>query len=147
MPMNPLVLKLIGGLAAVCALMALVADRNRWKGKAVERQAEIARLCDATREAAGQPKLDCRRAEQQIRLLGQALRGVKAALEDQNARVAALGAESKRQQAAAAAAASRGAERARDAGRAVAGLEASARSSGRLERPCEPSEAVRERWR
>jgi len=145
--MNSLVLKLIGGLAAVLMLVLLVADRNRWKGKAADRQAQLTEICTATRDASGNPKLDCKLVSKQIGLIGAALKLTTSTLDQQNAAVRQLGAATASQRERAAAAEKRATARARDADRTRAALEASARSGGAERQPCVPSEAVRESWR
>lgn len=145
--LNSLMFKLIGGLLVLLFVVGLVVSRNNWKEKAEDRQARIEATCQAVREASANPKLDCRKVDEQIRLTGKALADTKGALARQSAAIDALAAETAdaKQQAAKADKAAQ--ERARRPAAVTADLLASSRSSDRLAKPCEPSETVKRNWR
>lgn len=145
--MNPFMLKMIAGLGAVLMIGLLVADRNNWRGKANDRQETIAATCAAVRAAVGKPKLDCKQVDRQVGLMGNAMRDLTGAVGRQTEAVNRLSAETARAKAEGAEASRQGAERARTAERSSGALAASSRASGRTERPCEPSEALKESWR
>lgn len=136
--------RLIGGFALFLAVAAFVAmaiswrsERNRlleWQGGVVE----------ATREAAVNPKLGKDGVAKQIRLLGDSIRDMKAAIGRQNEAVNALAARTAAQQAESARAVLKAAERAEAALATSERLNASARAGGRV---CEPSAALTEAWR
>lgn len=91
--------KLIGGLVALLILVGLIADRGRWMHRAHNDEAQLATICASVRAAADNPKLDCKKVPQQIAALGDSLKATTAALNDQNAKVAALGQQTVEQQA------------------------------------------------
>lgn len=134
-------------IAVAAALGLLIHDRNNWKAKADDRGAKLVTICQATRDAAGKPKLDCGQAALQIKYLGQAVGTLRAGIARQNAAVASLGAETARQQADAAQARKAAEKRASKAESASERLLASARSSERQTKPCEPSKALEGAWR
>jgi hypothetical protein len=82
----------------------------------------------------------------QIQFLGEAVGTLKRAIADQNAKVAAMGAETARQQELARQASQEARERAKRASAASAGLQASSRAGERLSKPCVPSKALKEAW-
>jgi hypothetical protein len=65
--------KLIGGLVAILLVLGLVAERSRWMHRAHTAEAENATVCAAIRAAADNPKMDCKRAAQQVGLMGQSI--------------------------------------------------------------------------
>jgi hypothetical protein len=139
-------LKLIGigvGALAVIALLALV---NTWRVGYHDRGEKLAAICSATRAASGQPKLKCGDVPAQIQFLGEAVGTLKRAIAEQNAKVAAMGAETARQQELAAQAVQSAAGRAKRASAASEGLDASSRAGERLTKPCEPSAELRRAW-
>jgi hypothetical protein len=81
--------KLIGGLVAALILVALIADRGRWMHRAHNDEQQLSNVCDAVREAANRPKLDCKQMPQQIQFLGDALNDVRAKTETAKASDAA----------------------------------------------------------
>lgn len=103
-----------------------------------------AKDCAAAALAAGNPKLDCRRAAEQIRALGEGLAQARAAIEKQNAAVNALASKSAAQQASAAIVIKRAQDRARDASAVAQRLRA---SSGKAGDPCVPSSALIDAWK
>lgn len=145
--MNALAFKLIGGVAAAMMLFLLVADRNRWKGKAEARAEKLELICGTVRDAAGNPKLACRDVVIQISELGKSNARLKAALERQNAAVARMGAETARQKQVAAEALERATGRAKAATSVSDRLAASALLEARKSAPCTPSEELVESWR
>lgn len=145
--LNALAFKLIGGLAAVLLLAALVVDRNRWKGKAAAYNAEAIALWHETRDAADNPKLERKDARRQIKELGESNARLKVAIERQNAEVARLGAETARQKQIAAEALRRATGRAEAAVSAADRLIASSRSEARKSAPCAFSDELLRAWR
>lgn len=142
--------KLIGYAAGALAIVALLLTINGWRVHAAERKAELQAICQATRAASGQPKLKCSEVGKQIKFMGEAISTLSDSLAKQNAAIAALGAESKRQQAEADKAAAGAAGRARAAEQAAERLRASARAgvpSGAAAGVCEPSKALSEAWK
>ena len=135
------------GLAVAGLIAFLAISRGNWIDRAKGAEAQLAAICEVTRKAANNPKLACKDAPEQVRLLGKAVTDLKGAIARQNAAVAEMGATTKRQQEAAAVAQKRAEKRADRAEDTAAGLLASSRSKGRQERPCEPSEALVEAWR
>jgi hypothetical protein len=136
--------KLIGGLVAILLVLGLVAERSRWMHRAHTAEAENATVCAAIRAAADNPKMDCKRAAQQVGLMGQSIANLKAGIAKQNAAVNALATESDRQKAEAAKAVSSAQGRAREAQATSARLAASSRSGGPA---CEPSKVLKGAWR
>lgn len=145
--MNPLLLKAIAALGALLLVILVVADRNRWRSKAQDRQDQITQTCAAVRAAVGKPKLDCRQADRQIAMLGTGVRDLTAAANRAAIAINRLADDTKAAKAAAAEASRKAAQRARGVETTSAGLAASARSGERMARPCEPSEALKEVWR
>lgn len=144
--LNPLALRILGGAIALLLLVALVVDRNQWKARAGDRAAQIEVICTATRSAAVNPKLDCKRVPAQVAELGASIAALKRSLANQNAaldRLAAAGAEQRK---ASAVAQERAQARASTAEGTRAALEASARSGGAQRAPCEVSRAVKDAW-
>jgi hypothetical protein len=88
---------------AVAGIFAwTVHSRNHWKALATDRGDKLTVICQATRDAAGRPRLACGQVPVQIKLLGKAVGDLKGAIGRQNAAVAALGAKTLEQQAQAA---------------------------------------------
>lgn len=142
----PIIIKLLGGLLACLALWLLVQDRNRWKGKAADRQATINLICNEVRTAAGNKDMACGETVAQVQALGRSLRAVTGALEHQNGAIAALKAGQVRDQAEAAKLTRRNAPRLERASGTAAQLDASARAADRHQKPCEPSSTLRKAW-
>lgn len=140
-------MKLIGAGIAALLLILLVADRGRWMHRAHSDEAQLAAICAEVRSAADNPKLDCKRTGEQVIVLGESISAAKAAIADQNAKVAALGQETAQQQAATAKASQAAQERARTAEATSRRLDASSRSSAAQAQPCAPSKALTEAWR
>lgn len=138
--------KLIALAVAAAAILSFVLLAFHWKAQAADRKAELATICQATRDAAGKPKLDCKQVALQIKYLGEAVGTLKGAIRSQNAAVDALGVETARQQAEAAQATKAAEKRASRAESASERLLASARSSERQSKPCEPSKALNDAW-
>ncbi|HET7596705.1 MAG TPA: hypothetical protein VFK15_07215 [Burkholderiales bacterium] len=139
-------LKLIGigvGALAIIALLALV---NTWRVGYHDRGEKLAAICQATRAASGHPKLACGEVPAQIAFMGEAMSTLDKALKQQNAAVAAMGTETKRQQQESAAATKAAAKRAESAVSVSAKLAASSKVRERTEKPCEPSAELRRAW-
>jgi hypothetical protein len=152
--MNPLLAKyLIGGIGialAIAALVGLIYSRNHWKTKAADRQAQIVLICNAARDAANNPKMDCGDTAKQIALLGGSLHATRAALDRQNVEVTALEQKTASQQADAVKASRIAQERVSAAQGVSAHLIANSRSTAQKTGRtglCEPSDAVKETWR
>lgn len=135
------------GLALAGLVAFLAISRGHWMERAQTAETQLNVICADVRKAAGNPKLGCKDAPEQIRLLGKAVADLKGAIGRQNAAVTQLGAETKRQQQASAVAQKRAEKRAGLASGTAEGLMASSRSRDRQERPCEASEALQEAWR
>jgi hypothetical protein len=138
--------KLIGLGVGALMLLGLVLGLKHYKHLADERGASLATICQATREASGQPKLKCGDVPAQITFMGQAVTALSHALKVQNAAVAALGAQSQREQAEAARPVKTPTRRAREAEAAADRLTASSHAGGHPGASCEPSKAVKEQW-
>jgi hypothetical protein len=138
--------KLIGLGIGALMLLGLVLGLKHFKHLADERGASLATICQATREASGQPKLKCGDVPAQITFMGQAVTALSHALKVQNAAVAALGAQSQREQAEAATAVLKAQGRAREAEAVADRLTASSHAGGHPGASCEPSKAVKEQW-
>jgi hypothetical protein len=139
--------KLIGGLVAILLVLGLVAERSRWMHRAHTAEAENATVCAAIRAAADNPKMDCKRAAQQVGLMGQSIANLKAGIAKQNAAVNALATESDRQKAEAANAVLSAATRARASQATSDRLAASSRSGEAQAKPCDASKALKGAWR
>jgi hypothetical protein len=57
--MSSLYIKLIGGAVAALMLLGLILGLKHYKKLAESRGETIAAICQATRDASGQPKLGC----------------------------------------------------------------------------------------
>jgi hypothetical protein len=134
-------------LAIGIAFMVTVHSRNHWKALAASRGDKLVLVCQATRDAAGRPRLACGQVPLQIKLLGKAVGDLKGAIGRQNAAVAALGAQTRQQQAQAAQATKVAQKRADKALATSQRLAASAARPPGPSAPCEPSEAVRKAWK
>jgi hypothetical protein len=139
--------KLIGGLVALLLVLGLIAERGRWMHRAHGAEAENATVCAAIRAASDNPKMDCKRAAQQVGLMGQSIADLKAGIAHQNEAVNALGAESDRQKVEAAKAVLNARRRARAAQATSDRLAASSRSGEAVAKPCEASKALKGVWR
>jgi hypothetical protein len=146
--LSSLYIKLIGGVVAALLLLGLVLGLKHYKALAESRGETIAVICHATRDASGQPKLKCGEVAKQIGFMGQTIGTLTTAIHKQNEAVAAMGAETMREKAAAAKASQKAATRAREA-EATAGrlIESSRSSKPPSGSQCEPSKAVQESWR
>ena len=144
-----LTLKLGAYIAGAVAILAFVLLAFHWKDTMTARGEKLATICAATRAAADNAKLDCGHVPAQIGELGKSIATLKAALADQNAKVAALGEQTKQQQADSARASQKAQERAGRAEATSARLSASAAhsASSAASGPCEPSKALKEAWR
>jgi hypothetical protein len=145
--LSSLYVKLIGGLVAALILAGLLADRGRWMHRAHNAEATNAAYCIDARQAANNPKLDCKQTGQQIIELGRTIGTLTTALHKQSDAVAAMGAETVRQQKAAEDARKAAEKRAGAAQSTVERLSASARAPERQSKPCEPSKALVGAWR
>lgn len=117
------------------------------RARAVAAEKSLAELCQATRQAAARPKLDCRQSAAQIRLLGSAIAEIKSAIGSQNAHVAALEAATVAQQASSSRASREAAPIAERALSASDRLKHSSAITPAADRMCRPSKALEEAWR
>jgi hypothetical protein len=145
--LSSLYVKLIGGLLAALVVLGLVLGLRHYKALADSRGDKLTVICKATRDASNHPKLNCGDVPDQITFLGQVVTALSNSIKVQNAAVAALGAESEREKAAAAQASQKAAMRARGAEATADRLIASSRVAVPQSAPCEPSKAVKESWR
>lgn len=139
-------------VALVGLLLWLVISRGDWIDRAHADEARLTALCQATRDAARNPKLDCGATEKQIQLLGQAVDTLKGSLAQQNAAVKALGDQTKAEQIAAEKASQAAQERADEAqavaDRLLASSHSAAGKSGPAATPgCQPSTTLQDQWR
>lgn len=139
--------KLIGFGVGVIAVLGFVFLALSWRSERNALRDWQAVTLAATRDAVANPKLKARDVPQQVRLLGQAVAGLKSSIARQNAEIDRLDRLTAEQQRNAAEAAQAARTRAKAADRASGSLIASSRSSERLAKPCEPSEALKEAWR
>jgi coproporphyrinogen III oxidase-like Fe-S oxidoreductase len=139
--------KLIGIGVGALAVIGLIVMVLGWRSERNELREWQTSVVTATRQAAENPKLDKKNVPQQIQLLGQAVKDLKAAIARQNAAIDALALEASRQQKAATEAQKRAVERSKGASAVSDRLVASSRSQARKAAPCEPSETVKEMWR
>ena len=143
-------LKLIGLGVGALALIFLVAMVLDWRSERNELRAWQDSVLTTTREASANPKLKARDVPQQIRLLGQSVAELKAAIARQNAAVDAIAKESAKAQEDAQKATSAAKERANAAEATADRLRASAarpRAGNAPSCACEPSETLKEAWR
>jgi hypothetical protein len=145
--MNLSTLKLIGYGVGALAVIALLAMVNGWRVERNHLRDWQASVVAETRSASGSPKLAAKDVPPQIKLLGDDILKLQAAIGRQNAAVAALAAESVRQQGEAAKASEKAQERAQEAESVSDRLIASSRSTAAPAAPCAPSKAVQEQWR
>lgn len=135
---------------AIAALAGLIAflfiSRGHWIDRAHGDEARISSLCQATRDAAANPTLDCKDTDAQIKLLGQAVSTLKGELARQNAAITALGQQTAQERAAAEKAYKIAQERAQEAQAISQRLEASSRSAPAQAASCAPSKALSEQW-
>jgi hypothetical protein len=133
---------ILGGLAALSfVLLAL-----HWKHQAADRGEKLAVICQSTRDASGNPKLKCSEVPAQIKFMGEAVTALTGAIHRQNDAVAAMGAETARQQGESAKASQVAQERSKGALATSTRLSASSRSSEAQAKPCEPSKALKGSW-
>jgi hypothetical protein len=111
-----------------------------------ERGEKLAAICQTTRAASGQPKLKCSEVPAQIQFMGEAIGTLTTAIHKQNDAVAAMGAETKRQQEIAAEASRSAAQRSNAVQGKSDRLTASASSAARKSAPCELSKELKGSW-
>jgi hypothetical protein len=140
---SSLSLKVAGGVIAALMLLGLILGLKHYKHVADTRGQSLAVICQTTRTASGNPKLKCGEVPQQIQFMGEAIGTLTTAIHKQNDAVAAMGAETARQQAASGEALKTAKERAGRADATSARLGASSRAGGP---PCEPSKALKGAW-
>jgi hypothetical protein len=145
--LSSLYVKLIGGAIAALMLLGLILGLKHYKSLAESRGETLAVICQATRDASGQAKLKCGEVPKQIEFMGQAIGTLTTALHKQSDAVAAMGAETARQQKAASDASKAAEKRADRAATTSERLTASARSGERQAKPCEPSKVLEGAWR
>lgn len=143
---SALAMKLIGAGVGLLLLLGLVLGLKHYRNLANDRGAQLAAICTATRNASGNPKLDCKQVPQQIQFMGEAITTLTGALRKQNDAVAALGAQTKQQQEDSVKASQAAQKRAQGAEATAQRLEASSRAGGPPAASCEPSKAVKEAW-
>lgn len=141
-----LTLKLGGMIFGAVAVIGFVLLAFHWKAQATDRKEKLEIICKVTRDAADNPKMNCGNVTLQIGELGASVKNTKAALERQNAAVAALGKASKQQKAEAAEASRKAEKRAQGAEATADRLIASSRAGARLGESCKASRAVEEAW-
>jgi hypothetical protein len=141
--LSSLYVKLIGGAVAALMLLGLILGLKHYKHLADSRGQSLAVICQSTRAASGNPKLKCSEVPAQIKFMGEAIGTLTTAIHKQNDAVAAMGAETARQQGESAKASQVAQERARGAQATSTRLTASSRSGGP---PCEPSKALKGAW-
>lgn len=141
-----LTLKLGAMILGATAILSFVLLAFHWKNTMTERGEKLAAICQATRDASGQPKLKCSEVPAQIQFMGEAIGTLTTAIRKQNAAVDAMGAETTRQQADSAKASQASQKRAQGVQATSARLEASSRSSEAQAKPCEPSKALKGSW-
>jgi O-acetyl-ADP-ribose deacetylase (regulator of RNase III) len=144
---SALTMKLIGGLAGLLILGGLVLGLKHYKSLAERRGQSLATICQATRDASGQRKLPCGDVPEQVKFMGEAVKTLSGSLARQSAAVAAMGEQTKAQQAATAEASRNAAERAGRAEATASRLTASSRAGEAQAKPCAPSKALQEQWR
>jgi hypothetical protein len=135
--------KLIGFAIASAAILSFVLLAFHWKNTMTERGEKLVAICQTTRDASGNPKLKCGEVPDQIKFMGETITALKNALHVQNDAVAALGAQSKQQQAEGAKASQAAEKRAQGAQATSTRLGVSSRAGGP---PCEPSKALKGAW-
>lgn len=140
-----LTLKLGAIIFGALALPVFFGLAIHWKHQAADRGEKLATICQAARDASGQPKLKCGEVPKQIQFMGQAIGTLTTALNKQSAAVAQLGSETKRQQAEAVEASRNAQARARGAEATSERLAASSRSTV-PQRACEPSKTLQDNW-
>ena len=139
-------LRLIGYGVGALAVIALLAMVNTWRVGYRDRGEKLAVICQATREAAADPKMHCGNVVVQIHELGTSLKSTTDALNRQNAAVNAWAAKDAADKAVAAKASRIAQERAGRAQATSSRLDASSRAGERLAKPCEPSAELRRNW-
>jgi hypothetical protein len=140
-------LKLIGIGVGALAMIAAALAINGWRVERNELRAWQVSVVTAASGAAGNPKLKAKDVSTQIRLLGQSVADLKAALARQNAAVEAMAAASAKARQEAEKAVSSSKERAKVAQTTADRLKASA-SASRIEKgSCDPSKTLQESWR
>lgn len=144
---NLATLKLIGYGVGALAVIALLAMVNGWRVERDHLRAQAAATCAAIRSAAANPKMDCKNTDAQIRELGGSIANLKAELVKQNAAVAAMADASRNVREQAEKAISSAMERVKAAEGQSDRLASSSRDPARLNRPCEPSDALKGAWK
>ena len=139
--------KLIGLAIGAAAILSFVLLALHWKNTMTERGQKLATICQATRDASGQKKLPCGDVPEQVKFMGEAVKTLSGSLARQSAAVAAMGDQTKAQQAAAAQASQKAQERAGKAEATASRLTASSRAGEAQAKPCVPSKALQEQWR
>jgi hypothetical protein len=145
--MSSLYIKLIGGAVAALMLLGLILGLKHYKKLAESRGETLAAICQATRDASGQPKLGCGQVPAQIKFMGEAMTALSNVIRVQNSAVAAMGSETTRQQQESARASEKAQERSKGAEATSARLTASSRSSESVARPCVPSKELTGAWK
>jgi hypothetical protein len=138
--------KLIGLAIAAAAILSFVLLALHWKSTMTERGQKLATICQATRDASGQKKLPCGDVPEQVKFMGEAVKTLSGSLARQSAAVAAMGDQTKAQQAATAQASQKAQERAGRAEATASRLTASSRAGEAQTKPCEPSKTLKEAW-
>lgn len=145
--LSPLYTKLIGAGIAALVVIGLFLGLRHYKSLAEDRGAKLATICQATRDASGQPKLNCGDVPEQIKFQGEAIKALSNSLKVQNAAVASLGEQTAAAQKESAKASVLAQERARGAEATSARLKASSRSGEAQAKPCEPSKVLKGSWK
>lgn len=143
---SALAMKLIGAGVGLLLLLSLVLGLKHYRNLANDRGAKLETICTATRNASGNPRLKCGEVPAQIAFMGDTITTLTTALRKQNDAVAALGAETRRQQGESAKASQAAQKRAEGAEATATRLVASSRAGGPPAASCEPSRAVKEAW-
>jgi hypothetical protein len=138
--------KLIGAGVGLLMLLGLILGLKHYKHLADVRGQSLAVICETTRTASGNPKLKCAEVPQQIQFMGEAIGTLTTTIHKQNDAVAAMGAETARQQAASGQALKTAQARAGRADATSTRLSASSRAGEAQAKPCEPSKALKEAW-
>jgi hypothetical protein len=144
---SALTMKLLGGLAGLLILVGLVLGLKHYKSLAESRGQSLATICQATRDASGQKKLPCADVPAQVKFMGEAVKTLSGSLARQSAAVAAMGDQTKAQQAATAQASQKAQERAGKAEATASRLTASSRAGEAQAKPCAPSKALTDSWK
>jgi hypothetical protein len=140
-------LKLIGyGLGAL-AIVALFTMVMGWETERDHLRTQVAATCAVTREAAANPKMDCKNVDAQIREIGLSVVNLKIAIIEQNDAVRRMSDASAKAQDEAVKAISSAKERVKAADATADRLRASASDNQRKKAPCEPSDELKGAWK